>query len=86
MRLAQVVVRAWPSFSTRRVRTLDIEDGASGLSWDTGADDFEKNGPADMVAQLPAIKAQIETYRTRILSGEFKVYDALTEPLWDSLK
>jgi basic membrane protein A len=67
-------------------RTLDIEDGASGLSWDTGADDFEKNGPADMVAQLPAIKAQIEAYRTRILSGEFKVYDALTEPLWDSLK
>jgi len=67
-------------------RTLDMEDGCTGLSWDTGVDDFEKNGPADMVAQLPAIKATIAKYRTDILSGKFHVYNALTEPLWDSLK
>ncbi|GHT77478.1 BMP family ABC transporter substrate-binding protein [Spirochaetia bacterium] len=67
-------------------RTLDIEDGATGLSWDTGTDTFARLGPADMVAKLPAIKAQIESYRTKILSGEFKVYDALKEPLWDTLK
>jgi basic membrane protein A len=67
-------------------RTLDIEDGATGLSWDTGADDFEKNGPADMAAKLPAIKEQVESYRNRILSGDYKVYDALTEAIPDSLK
>ncbi|MDR1949536.1 MAG: BMP family ABC transporter substrate-binding protein [Spirochaetaceae bacterium] len=67
-------------------RTLDIEDGATGISWDTGADAFEKNGPADMVAKLPEIKTRIDSYRSRILSGEYKVYDALTEPLWDNLK
>ncbi|MDR1174020.1 MAG: BMP family ABC transporter substrate-binding protein [Treponema sp.] len=67
-------------------RTLDLEDGATGISWDTGADDFAKNGPADMTAKLPVIKTQIEDYRKRILSGEYKVYDALKEPLWDNLK
>jgi basic membrane protein A len=67
-------------------RTLDLEDGATGISWDTGADDFAKNGPADMTAKLSAIKTQIEDYRKRILSGEYKVYDALTETLWDNLK
>jgi basic membrane protein A len=67
-------------------RTLDLEDGATGISWDTGADDFAKNGPADMTAKLPTIKVQIEDYRKRILSGEYKVYDALKEPLWDNLK
>lgn len=34
-------------------RQLDMEDGCTGLSWDTGVDTFEKNGPADMVAKLP---------------------------------
>ncbi|MDR1566989.1 MAG: BMP family ABC transporter substrate-binding protein [Treponema sp.] len=67
-------------------RTLDLEDGATGISWDTGADDFAKKGPADMTAKLPAVKAQIDDYRKRILSGEYKVYDALKEPLWDNLK
>jgi basic membrane protein A len=67
-------------------RQLDMEDGCTGLSWDTGVDTFEKNGPADMVAKLPAVKEKVEAYRTKILSGEFKVYDALTEDLWPSLK
>jgi basic membrane protein A and related proteins len=67
-------------------RTLDMEDNATGISWDTGADDFEKNGPADMVAKLPAIKQQIDSYRKQILAGTYHVYDALTEPLPDNLK
>lgn len=67
-------------------RQLDMEDGCTGLSWDTGVDTFEKNGPADMVAKLPAVKEKVEAYRTKILSGEFKVYDALREDLWPSLK
>lgn len=67
-------------------RTLDLEDGATGISWDTGADDFAKSGPADMTSKLPGIKTQIEDYRNRILSGQYKVYDALTETLWDNLK
>ncbi len=67
-------------------RTLDMEDGATGLSWDVGVKTFAENGPADMVAQLPEIQKTIADYRSKILSGEYKVYDALTEPLWDSLK
>jgi basic membrane protein A len=67
-------------------RTLDIEDGATGISWDTGATDFERNGPADMTAKLPAIKQQIDSYRKQILAGTYHVYDALTEPLPNNLK
>ena len=67
-------------------RTLDIEDGATGISWDVGANDFEKNGPADMVAKLPAIKQQIDSYRKQILAGTYHVYNALTEPLPNNLK
>lgn len=67
-------------------RTLDLEDGATGLSWDTGVTTFADKGPADMVAKLPAIRTTVEDYRAKILSGDYKVYDALTEPLWDSLK
>jgi basic membrane protein A len=67
-------------------RSLDLEDGATGLSWDVGATDFLENGPEDMVSKLPEVQATIESYRTKILGGEFEVYDALTMPLWDSLK
>jgi basic membrane protein A len=67
-------------------RTLDIEDGATGLSWDTGATDFERNGPSDMTAKLPTIKQQIDSYRKQILAGTYHVYDALTEPLPNNLK
>jgi len=67
-------------------RTLDLEDGATGLSWDIGATDFADNGPKAMVAKLPEIQSLIESYRKRILSGAFEVYDALTMPLWDTLK
>jgi hypothetical protein len=32
-----------------------------------------------MVAKLPEIKTLVESYRTRILNGEFEVCDALVE-------
>ncbi len=56
---------------------VNMVDGATGLSWDEGSDFFEKNGPADMVAQLPEVKAKVEEYRQKILSGTFNVCDAL---------
>lgn len=67
-------------------RSLDIEDGATGLSWDVGATDFADHGPTRMVEKLPEIQRIVESYRARILSGDFEVYDALTMPLWDSLR
>ncbi|MGD1815758.1 MAG: BMP family ABC transporter substrate-binding protein [Pleomorphochaeta sp.] len=67
-------------------RTLGMEDAATGLSWDIGSTTFKDNGPKDMVAQLPEIEDLVKSYKTKILAGEFDVYDALTEPLWDSLK
>jgi basic membrane protein A len=56
---------------------VNMVDGATGLSWDEGSDFFEKNGPAEMVAKLPDVKAKVDEYRQKILSGEFKVCDAL---------
>ncbi len=67
-------------------RTLGMEDSATGLSWDIGSTTFKDNGPKDMVAELPKIEDLVKSYKTKILAGEFDVYDALTEPLWDSLK
>jgi basic membrane protein A len=67
-------------------RSLDLEDGATGLSWDVGSTDFADNGPEQMVEKLPEIQSMVADYRERIISGEFEVYDALTMPLWDSLK
>jgi basic membrane protein A len=67
-------------------RTLDIEDGATGISWDIGANDFEKSGPADMVMKLSEIKQLVDSYRSQILAGTYHVYDALTEPLPNNLR
>jgi len=53
-----------------------MAEGFSGISWDEGSTAFEENGPADMVAQLPEVKAKVEEYRAKILSGEYKVCDA----------
>jgi basic membrane protein A len=60
-------------------KRLGMADGAAGLSWDEGSTTFEEEGPADMVAKLPEIKTLVESYRTRILNGEFEVCDALVE-------
>ncbi len=67
-------------------KTLDIEDGATGISWDIGYTTFKDNAPQKMAAKVDPAKALVEEYKAKILSGEYKVYDALTEELWDSLK
>lgn len=53
-----------------------LKEGFAGLSWDDGSTTFADNGPADLVAKLPAVKALVETYRTQILDGTLKVCDA----------
>lgn len=67
-------------------RYLDLEDGATGLSWDVGATDFEDNGPEEMVSKLPEVKETVADYREQILAGDFEVYNALTDELWPSLE
>ncbi len=54
-----------------------MAEGFAGLSWDEGSTAFEEKGPKDMVDQLPAVKAKVEEFRAKILSGELKVCDAL---------
>ena len=53
-----------------------LKEGFAGLSWDEGSTTFETQGPADMTAKLPEIKALVEEWRAKILSGEYKVCDA----------
>lgn len=67
-------------------RTLDIEDGATGISWDVGYTTFKDNAPAKMAALVDPASKIVADYKEKILSGSYKVYDALTEDLWDSLK
>lgn len=61
-------------------KQISIADGATGLSWDEGSTDFEENGPAEMVAKLEAVKAEVENYRSQILAGTYEVCDALNAP------
>ena len=58
---------------------LGLADGAAGLSWDEGSTTFEENGPAAMTEKIPEVKALVEEYRAKILSGEVVVCDALTD-------
>jgi basic membrane protein A and related proteins len=53
-----------------------LKEGFAGLSWGEGSTTFETQGPADMTAKLPEIKALVEEWRTRIINGEYKVCDA----------
>jgi basic membrane protein A len=53
-----------------------MKEGFAGLSWDEGSTTFEDQGPAEMTAKLPEIKALVEEWRTKITSGEYKVCDA----------
>jgi basic membrane protein A len=55
-----------------------LKEGFAGLSWDEGSTTFETEGPANMTAKIPEIKALVEEYRAKILSGEYKVCDAFT--------
>jgi basic membrane protein A len=56
---------------------IGMADGAAGLSWDEGSTTFEEEGPENMVAKLPDVKAAVEDYRQQILNGEYEVCDAL---------
>lgn len=56
---------------------IGMKDGATGLSWDEGSTTFEQNGPAELTAKLPEVKAKVEEYRTKILDGSYEVCDAL---------
>ena len=67
-------------------RTLDLEDGATGISWDVGYTTFKDNAPAEWAAKVDGAQALVDEYKAKILSGEYEVYDALTMELWDSLK
>lgn len=58
-------------------KQISIAEGATGLSWDEGSTEFEDNGPADMVAKLTEVKAEVESYRSQILAGTYEVCDAL---------
>ncbi len=65
---------------------IGMADGAAGLSWDEGSTTFEEEGPADMVAKLPAVKETVASYRQQILDGDYEVCDALNPtPVCDPL-
>ncbi len=67
--------------------TIDMKDGAVGLSWDEGSTTFEDRAPASMKAKIPAVKAAVEDYRRKILNGQFEVCNALSPtPLCDQYK
>jgi basic membrane protein A len=53
-----------------------LKEGFAGLSWDEGSTTFETQGPAEMTAKIPEIKALVEEWRTKIMNGEYKVCDA----------
>ncbi len=53
-----------------------LKEGFAGLSWDEGSTTFETEGPAELTAKLPEIKALVEEWRTKIINGEYKVCDA----------
>jgi basic membrane protein A len=53
-----------------------LKEGFAGLSWDEGSTTFEDQGPAEMTAKIPEIKALVEEWRTKIINGEYKVCDA----------
>jgi len=61
---------------------VGLKEGFAGLSWDVGvcSRTFDKSGPADMVAKLPAVRAAIDAARTKILSGALKVTNVLLAP------
>jgi basic membrane protein A len=58
-----------------------MAEGFAGLSWDVGvcSRTFDENGPADMVEKLPAVRQAIDEARTKILSGELVIRNALTD-------
>ncbi|NWG16440.1 MAG: BMP family ABC transporter substrate-binding protein [Chloroflexi bacterium] len=61
--------------------TVGLREGFAGLSWDVGicSRTFDKYGPEDMVAKLPAVRQAIDEAREKILSGELVVTNALEQ-------
>lgn len=61
--------------------TVGLKEGFAGLSWDVGicSRTFDENGPEDMVAKLPAVRAAIEEAYQKILDGEIVVTNALEQ-------
>ncbi len=63
---------------------VGLKEGFAGLSWDVGvcSRTFDQNGPADMVAKLPAVRAAIDEARARDSFGSLagKLANVLTEP------
>jgi basic membrane protein A len=66
---------------TPGVTNVGMAEGFAGLSWDDGicSRTFDQNGPEDMVAKLPDVRAAIAEARAAILSGELHVTNMLTE-------
>ncbi len=64
---------------TSGLTTVGLKEGFAGLSWDVGvcSRTFDQNGPADMVAKLPAVRQAIDEARQKILDGEITVTNAL---------
>jgi basic membrane protein A and related proteins len=62
--------------------SVGLAEGYAGLSWDVGvcSRTFDENGPEDMVAKLPEVRAAIAAAREQILSGELVVTNVLTQP------
>jgi basic membrane protein A len=66
---------------TPGVTTVGMKEGFAGLSWDVGvcSRTLDANGPADMVAKLPAVRKAVDEARAKILSGEIVVTNVLEE-------
>lgn len=60
---------------------VGLAEGYAGLSWDLGvcSRTFDENGPEDMVAKLPEVRAAIAEARERILAGDLVVTNVLVE-------
>jgi basic membrane protein A and related proteins len=65
--------------------TVGMAEGFAGLSWDVGicSRTFDENGPEDMVAKLPEVRAAIAEAREQILSGELVVTNVLAPAVGD---
>lgn len=62
---------------------VGLKEGFAGLSWDVGvcSRTFDQNGPADMVAKLPEVRAAIDKARQGILDGTIVVSNVLDNPV-----
>lgn len=60
---------------------VGLAEGYAGLSWDVGvcSRTFDENGPEDLVAKLPEVRAAIAEAREQILAGELVVTNVLNQ-------